>query len=213
MSKDDFTLNAKVRELTGKGASRRLRRLANEVPGIIYGDDKTPQNISINQFDLVRHLANEAFYSQVISLSVNGKAEDVILKDLQRHPSKVEILHADFLRVSKTKKITVNVPLQFLNEDTCKGVKLGGGIMLRVMTQLEVSCLPADLPQSIDVDVADLDVGETLHISDLKLPKGVESVALSHGPEHNLPVAAVNKAKGGGDTSEEEGGEEEAPSA
>ncbi len=212
MSKEDFTLNANVREVAGKGASRRLRRLANEVPGIIYGGDKAPQNISINQFELVRHLENEAFYSHVISLSVDGKAEDVILKDLQRHPSKVQILHADFLRVSKTRKITVSVPLHFINEETCKGVKLGGGTVFRVMTQLEVSCLPADLPQSIEVDVGDMDVGEIMHISDLKLPKGVESVALSHGSEHNLPVAAVNKAKGGGAGADTEEGEEE-PSA
>ena len=143
MSKDDFTLNAKVRELTGKGASRRLRRLANEVPGIIYGDDKTPQNISINQFDLVRHLANEAFYSQVISLSVNGKAEDVILKDLQRHPSKVQILHADFLRVSKTKKFNTKVPLHFINEEKAKGVKMQGGTVSHTMTELEISSCSA----------------------------------------------------------------------
>jgi len=197
MSKEDFKLNAKVREVAGKGASRRLRRLANEVPGIIYGDDKAPQNISINQFELVRHLENEAFYSHVISLSVDGKAENVILKDLQRHPSKVQLLHADFLRVSKTKKIHVSVPLHFINEDTCKGVKLGGGSIAHNMTQLEVSCLASDLPEYIEVDLADVDVGQILHISDLKLPKGVESVALSHGADHDLPVVSINKAKGG----------------
>lgn len=207
MSKEDFKLNAKVREVAGKGASRRLRRLANEVPGIIYGDDKAPQNISINQFELVRHLENEAFYSHVISLSVDGKVENVILKDLQRHPSKVQLLHADFLRVSKTKKIHVSVPLHFINEDTCKGVKLGGGSIAHNMTQLEVSCLAADLPEYIEVDLADVDVGQILHISDLKLPKGVESVALSHGADHDLPVVSINKAKGGSDT------EEAAPSA
>lgn len=206
MSKEDFKLNAKVRDVAGKGASRRLRRLANEVPGIIYGDDKAPQNISINQFELVRHLENEAFYSHVISLSVDGKTENVILKDLQRHPSKVQLLHADFLRVSKTKKITVSVPLHFINEDTCKGVKLGGGSIAHNMTQLEVICLAANLPEYIEVDLLDVDVGQILHISDLKLPKGVESVALNHGADHDLPVVSVNKAKGG-DT------EEAAPSA
>ncbi len=206
MSKEDFKLNAKVREVSGKGASRRLRRLANEVPGIIYGDGKAPQNISINQFELVRHLENEAFYSHIISLNVDGKQENVILKDLQRHPSKVQLLHADFLRVSKTKKITVSVPLHFINEDTCKGVKLGGGSIAHNMTQLEVSCLASDLPEYIEVDLADVDVGQTLHISDLKLPKGVESVALSHGADHDLPVLSVNKPKGGD-------AEEAAPSA
>ncbi|MBC6907258.1 50S ribosomal protein L25/general stress protein Ctc [Saccharophagus sp. K07] len=200
----DFQLNAKVRDVAGKGASRRLRRLANEVPGIVYGDGKAPLNISINQHELLRNLENEAFYSHVISLNVDGKTESVILKDLQRHPSKAQLLHADFLRVSKTKKIVVSVPLHFINEDTCKGVKLGGGSIAHNLTQLEISCLASDLPEYIEVDLADVDVGQILHISDLKLPKGVESVALSHGADHDLPVVSVNKAKGG---------EEEAPSA
>lgn len=200
----DFQLNAKVRDVAGKGASRRLRRLANEVPGIVYGDGKAPLNISINQHELLRNLENEAFYSHVISLNVDGKTESVILKDLQRHPSKAQLLHADFLRVSKTKKIVVSVPLHFINEDTCKGVKLGGGSIAHNLTQLEISCLASDLPEYIEVDLADVDAGQILHISDLKLPKGVESVALSHGADHDLPVVSVNKAKGG---------EEEAPSA
>jgi len=200
----DFQLNAKVRDVAGKGASRRLRRLANEVPGIVYSDGKAPLNISINQHELFRNLENEAFYSHVISLNVDGKTESVILKDLQRHPSKAQLLHADFLRVSKTKKIVVSVPLHFINEDTCKGVKLGGGSIAHNLTQLEISCLASDLPEYIEVDLADVDAGQILHISDLKLPKGVESVALSHGADHDLPVVSVNKAKGG---------EEEAPSA
>jgi len=202
MSKEDFKINANVREVAGKGASRRLRRVANEVPGIVYGDDKAPQNISINHHELSRHLEHEAFYSHVIALNIGGKTENVILKDLQRHPSKVQILHADFLRVSKTKKLHVNVPLHFVNEDTCKGVKLGGGSISHNMTHVEVSCLASDLPEYIEVDLADVDVGQILHISDLKLPKGVESVALGHGADHDLPVVSVNKAKGGSDTEE-----------
>jgi large subunit ribosomal protein L25 len=205
MSKEDFKLNAKVREHAGKGASRRLRRIANEVPGIVYGDNKTPVNISINHNELIRHLEHEAFYSHIITLDLGGQSESVILKDLQRHPAKAQILHADFLRVSKTKKIHVNVPLHFINEDTCKGVKLGGGSIAHNLTQLEVACLASDLPEYIEVDLADVDVGQILHISDLKLPKGVESVALSHGADHDLPVVSVNKAKGGDS--------EEAPSA
>ena len=202
MSKEDFSLNAKTRDVAGKGASRRLRRLANEIPGIVYGDNKTPVNVSINHNELIRHLENEAFYSHVIALNVDGKKENVILKDLQRHPSKVQILHADFLRVSKTKKIHVNVPLHFINEDSCKGVKLGGGTIAHNVTQLEVLCLASDLPEYIEVDLADVDVGQILHISDLKLPKGVESVALSHGADHDLPVVSVNKPKGASDTEE-----------
>src|SRR5690606_34860955 len=136
--------------------------------------------------ELIRHLEHEAFYSHIITLDLGGQSESVILKDLQRHPAKAQILHADFLRVSKTKKIHVNVPLHFINEDTCKGVKLGGGSIAHNLTQLEVACLASDLPEYIEVDLADVDVGQILHISDLKLPKGVESVALSHGADHDL---------------------------
>ena len=206
MSKEDFKLNANVREVAGKGASRRLRRVANEVPGIVYGDEKAAQNISINHHELIRHLENEAFYSHIIALNIGGKTENVILKDLQRHPSKVQILHADFMRVSKTKKMHLNVPLHFINEDTCKGVKLGGGVISHNMSQLEVFCLASDLPEYIEVDLLNVEVGQILHISDLKLPKGVESAALSHGADHDLPVESVNKPKGGSDT-------EEAPAA
>lgn len=205
MSTEDFTLDAKAREVVGKGASRRLRREAALVPGIIYGGKKKPQNITVSHKELTKHLENEAFYSHIITLNVDGKSESVILKDLQRHPAKAKLLHADFLRVSKTQKITVNVPLHFLNEDTCKAVKLGGGNISHSMTQLEVSCLPGDLPEFIEVDLADLEMGQILHISDLKLPKGVESVALSHGSDHDLPVVTVNKPKGAAsdDTGEE----------
>lgn len=205
MSTEDFTLLAEARELVGKGASRRLRRLAGQVPGIVYGDNKEPLNISVEHKELVKHLEHEAFYSHIITLNVGKKKESVILKDLQRHPAKPQILHADFLRVSKTKKITVSVPLHFINEELCKGVKLGGGIIAHTMTQLEVSCLAANLPEFIEVDVIDLELGQTLHISDLKLPKGVESISLSHGQDHDLPVVAVNKAKGA--TTDEESSE------
>lgn len=207
MSTEDFTLAAEVREVAGKGASRRLRRLAGQVPGIVYGNNKEPVNISVEHKELVKHLEHEAFYSHIITLNVGDKAESVILKDLQRHPAKPQILHADFLRVSKNKKITVSVPLHFANEDTCKGVKLGGGTIAHTMTQLEVNCLAADLPEFIEVDVADLELGQTLHISDLKLPKGVESVSLTHGEDHDLPVVSVNKTRGATTESSEEGSE------
>lgn len=210
MSTEDFTLDAQAREVVGKGASRRLRREAALVPAIIYGGKKKPQNITVSHKELTRHLESEAFYSHIITLNVDGKSENVILKDLQRHPAKAKLLHADFLRVSKTQKITVSVPLHFLNEDTCKAVKLGGGNVAHTMTQLEVSCLPGDLPEFIEVDLADLEMGQILHISDLKLPKGVESVALSHGPDHDLPVVTVNKPKG---AVEDEDGEEEGDEA
>lgn len=195
MSNEDFVLHAQTREDQGKGASRRLRR-QGLVPSVIYGGSKDPQSISLISKDFLKQLENEAFYSHIITLDVAGKTEDVILKDLQRHPAKSIVLHADFLRVSKNQKLTTRVPLHFVNEETAKGVKLQGGILSHTMTDLEISCLPADLPEFIEVDVADLELDGILHISDLALPKGVESVALAHGEDHNLPVASIHKAKG-----------------
>ena len=191
----NFTINAKSREDTGKGASRRLRRLTGEVPAIIYGGKKNAEKISILHKDITKALENDAVYSSIISLSIDGKAEDTIIKDIQRHPAKQIILHMDFLRVSKTTKLQTRVPLNFINEDICVGVKLGGGLIAHTMTDIEVSCLPKDLPESIDVDMAEIDVGQIVHLSDLRLPDGVESVSLSQGADYDLTVATVNKQK------------------
>ena len=191
----NFTINAKSRGDTGKGASRRLRRLTGEVPAIIYGGKKDAEKISILHKDITKALENDAVYSSIISLSIDGKAEDTIIKDIQRHPAKQIILHMDFLRVSKTTKLQTRVPLNFINEDICVGVKLGGGLIAHTMTDIEVSCLPKDLPESIDVDMAEVDVGQIVHLSDLTLPDGVESVSLSQGADYDLTVATVNKQK------------------
>ncbi len=191
----DFTLNAKGREDAGKGASRRLRRLAGEIPAIVYGDKKEPAQISLAHKDVTKALENEGYFSQVISLDIDGNAEDVVIKDIQRHPAKALVLHMDFLRVSKTTKLTTRIPLHFINEDVCVGVKMGGGLIAHSMTELEIQCLPKDLPEYLDVDMAEVEIGQTVHISDIKLPEGVESVALSHGEDHDLPIATVNKPK------------------
>jgi len=201
-----FVLNAEVRNDKGKGASRRLRRLADQVPAIIYGGEKEPVSVTLQHKDLIKQLENEAFYSHIITVNVGSENESVILKDLQRHPAKDKVLHADFLRVSATKKLKTTVPLHFINEDTCKGVKLEGGNISHAVTELEISCLAADLPEFIEVDMVDVEVGQIVHISDLKLPQGVESVALSHGADYDLTVATVNKPKGGAE--EEESAEE-----
>jgi large subunit ribosomal protein L25 len=212
MSTEDFILNAEARDDAGKGASRRLRRLADRVPAIVYGGRKKPQPITVEHKELVKHLESEAFYSHIITLSIGDSNESVILKDVQRHPAKNKILHLDLLRVSKSTKLHTRVPLHFINEDICKGVKVGGGIIMHSMTDLEINCLPADLPEFVEVDLADVGIGEIVHISDLKLPKGVESVALALGADHDQPVAAVNKPKGttadnAEDAAAEEGGE------
>ncbi|MBU3070739.1 50S ribosomal protein L25/general stress protein Ctc [Aestuariicella sp. G3-2] len=210
---EDFVLNATVREDAGKGASRRLRRLEGQVPAIVYGGKKNPANIQIPHKDLVKQLENEAFYSHIITINIGDKSEDVLLKDLQRHPSKALILHADFLRVSKTKKVTVKVPLHFLNEETSKGIKEQGGKAIHTMTELEIECLPANLPEFIEVDLAGVELGQTIHISELTLPKGVTSVALSHGEDHDGAVVSIIKPKGMAEADEsteegEEGGAE-----
>jgi large subunit ribosomal protein L25 len=192
----ELTLNASARAVLGKGASRRLRRHNGEIPAIVYGGKKKPQSLSLIHKDVVKALENEAHYSQVINLNIDGKTESVVLKDLQRHPSKAILLHMDFLRISKATKLTLKVPLQFVNEDICIGVKQEGGIFSRAMSDLEIQCLPGDLPEFLEVDVAMLRLGETLHMSDISLPKGVESVALSYGADYDQPIASVSKARG-----------------
>lgn len=200
---EDFVLNAVARNDLGKGASRRLRREQGLVPAVIYGGEADPVSVSIAHKDLLKQLENEAFFSHIINLVVDGKSQNVILKDLQRHPAKPLVLHADFLRVSKSTKLHTNVPLHFVNEATSKGVKQQGGKVIHNLTQLEILCLPADLPEFIEVDLAEVEVGQIVHISDLKLPKGVTSVALSHGADHDLAIATIQKPKGG-DTEGEE---------
>lgn len=208
MSAEDFTLEAQAREVSGKGASRRLRRLENSVPAIVYGAEKEAQKITVSHKDLVKHLDNEAFYSHLITLNIGDQSESVVLKDLQRHPAKPQIIHVDFMRVSQARKLTMNVPLHFINEESCPGVKIQGGKISHSLSQIEVSCLPKDIPEYIEIDMGQSDTGTIIHISDLKLPAGVESVALHHGSGHDLPVASVIKAKGAEDDDEQEDGEE-----
>ena len=200
-------LAAVSRTVTGKGSSRRLRRLENLVPGIVYGSKGEPAQIAIAQNVLIKALEDEAFYSSVITLDIDGKAESVILKDLQRHPAKPVILHADFMRVDAKTEIVVNVPLHFINEDKCVGVKMQSGKIMHEASEVEVRCLPADLPEYIEVDMTEVEAGVTLHLSDLQLPKGVASTQLAM--DHDLPIAGVKKP--GGPAASEEG--EDADSA
>ncbi|MFV8782305.1 50S ribosomal protein L25/general stress protein Ctc [Microbulbifer sp. SA54] len=206
----EFKLNASVRSDEGKGASRRLRRLEAKVPAIIYGGEVEPQSIALLQKDMFKALENEAVFSSVLTLNVDGKEETVILRDLQRHPAKAVLLHADFQRVSADTKVHIKVPVHFLNEDTCKGVK-AGGIVSHTLTELEISAPASKLPEFIEVDLANLEMDGTVHISDIKLPAGVESVDLAHGADHDLVVASVHKPRGAieADAAEgEESGEE-----
>ncbi len=213
---EQLVLNAEARSDLGKGASRRLRRLADKVPAVIYGDNKEPASIQITHKDIHKLQENEAFYSSVVSINVDGQAQPAILKDLQRHPARDRIMHADFLRVDPNKKIHVNVPLHFANEAGCTGVKMQGGIVSHSATDIEVSCLPGDLPEYIEIDMTAVELGQIVHLSDIILPKGVESIALSHGADHDLPVAQIIAPKGekaeAEAEDEAEGGDEEAAS-
>ncbi|MDR8014793.1 50S ribosomal protein L25/general stress protein Ctc [Ectopseudomonas guguanensis] len=189
----EFALNAEVRSDLGKGASRRLRRNVSMVPAVIYGGDKAPQSISLLAKDLAKLLENEAAFSHVLAVNVAGATENVVIKALQRHPAKGFVLHADFQRVVAGQKLTAHVPLHFINEATAVGVKQQGGEISHTINEVEVSCLPKDLPEFIEVDMAAVEVGQTVHMSDLKLPKGVELVALAHG--NDLAVSNIHASR------------------
>jgi len=209
---DQFELKAEVREDMGKGASRRLRRLADLVPAIIYGGKKDPQPLTLIRKDLEKALENEAFYSQVLTIKVGKGKEKAILKDLQRHPARDSVMHADFMRVDDKVAIKVHVPIHFLNEDTCHGVKVEGGMIQHQTTDIEIQCLPADIPEYIEVDMLEVETGQIVHLSDVTLPANVISIALALGEDHDLAVASVIAPKGHDeelDEAVEEAGDEE----
>ncbi len=200
---DQFELQAEVREDMGKGASRRLRRFADQVPAIIYGGSKDPQPLTLIRKDLEKALENEAFYSHVLSIKVGKTKEKAILKDLQRHPAKDSVMHADFLRVDDKVAIKVNVPIHFMNEESSVGVKTQGGIVQHQNTDIEILCLPADIPEYIEVDMAEIETGQIVHLSDVTLPEGVTSVALALGEDHDLAIASIIAPKGMSEEEEE----------
>ena len=168
-------INARKREAQGTGASRRLRRSGN-VPGIVYGASKDAVAIELNHKELYQHLTNEKFHASILSLNLDGRAEDVLLRAFNMHPWKGHVQHIDFQRVSKDKKIHMRVPLHFINAEVSPGVKEQGGLPNHVLNELNVTCLPNDLPGFIEVDMGHLTIGHSVHVMDLKLPKGVEAV-------------------------------------
>jgi large subunit ribosomal protein L25 len=192
----EFVIEAFARGDQGRGASRRLRREERKIPAIIYGGNKDAVSISIWHNELKKALENEAFFSHVLTLELDGKKESVILKDLQRHPYKPLLSHADFLRVDKDHEIHVNVPLHFLNEDSAPAIKLHGGVPLHQMNNVEVICLPQNLPEFIEVDMATVEMDQVVHLSDLKLPEGVRIAALLQGEDHDLPVVSIHLPRG-----------------
>jgi large subunit ribosomal protein L25 len=188
---DLFTLEAEVRTDLGKGASRRLRH-ANKVPAILYGEGQEPVSLTLEHKSVFRSQQEEAFYSHVLTINIDGKPVECLLKDMQRHPFKQVVMHLDFLRIDATHAVHVNAPIHFINEDVAE--KKGGKIAHNV-NEIAVSCLPADIPEFIEVDVAGLEVGQTLHLSDITLPKGVTSDELAKGEDHDQAVASLNAPK------------------
>jgi large subunit ribosomal protein L25 len=191
---DDFDLIAEIREDQGKGASRRLRH-QGKVPAIIYGAGRPPRPLAFDHNKVLKQLENESFYSSILNIKVGEKSQHAILKDMQRHPARPRIMHMDFQRIVEDEAIKMNVPLHFVGEEVAPGVKLGGGKVSRLMTEVEIVCLPRDLPEFIDVDVSELELDAMLSLSDIELPEGVEIPALAQGPEANRPIVSIHVIK------------------
>lgn len=199
-------ISATTRKVQGTGASRRLRR-ANRVPGIVYGAGEATM-IELDHNTLYYALKNEAFHASILSLDLEGKKQPVLLRDFQMHPVRQQVQHIDFQRVDANKKIHMKVPLHFVNADIAPGVKTGGGIITHVLSEIEVACLPADLPTSIEIDLSHLDLGHSIHVSDIKLPKGVEVAGHHHAGD---AVATVQIPRGAIEAAAEEAATAAAP--
>lgn len=188
----EYILQATIRENQGTSSSKKIRR-DNGIPAVVYGG-KDNSNIILDSNEVAKKIKDAGFYSNVIQLKIGKKTVDVILKDLQRDPSKSSITHMDFFAVDKNKAVIVNVPILFVNEDTCAGVKLGGGKLSHIQTELEVSCLPKDIPENIQIDVAELEIGHSIHMSEIKMPANVEH-AVTVDEEHDSPVVSCYEPK------------------
>ncbi len=201
-------INATSRKAQGTGASRRLRK-TGRVPGIIYGNGE-PALIEIDHNNLYYSLRNEAFHASILTLDLDSKKEQVLLRDFQMHPFRQQVLHIDFQRVDANKRIHMKMPLHFINADIAPGVKLGGGIINHVLNELDISCLPNDLPEFIEVDLAGLDLGHSIHVSDIKLPKSVQIAGHHHSGD---AVATVQVPRGAVEAAAETAVAEEAVAA
>lgn len=199
-------IKAEPRSLQGTGASRRLRR-ESKVPGILYGAGKDAQPIQLDHKELFFKLKTEAFHSSILDMEIGAEKLQVLLRDYQMHPFKLQVLHADFQRVAADRKIHMKIPLHFVNADIAPGVKVAGGAVQHIANELDITCLPKDLPEFIEVDLKDLHAGHSIHVSGLKLPAGVESVALAKGDDITVATIVMTRAM----TAEEEAAELAAP--
>ena len=191
---EEFDLVAEIREDQGKGASRRLRH-QGKVPAIIYGAGRPPRQLAFDHNRVMQQLENESFYSSILSIKVGEKSQAAIVKDIQRHPAKNRVMHMDFQRIVDDVKIKMNVPIHYLNTETAEGVKTGGGSVSQLITDIEVSCLPKDLPEYFEVDIEHLELDEMMHLSDIKLPEGVEIPQLAQGPENDHAIVSIHIIK------------------
>lgn len=189
-----FDLIADIREDKGKGASRRLRR-EGRVPAIIYGAGRPARSVTLDHNKVMHQLEKESFYSSVLNIKVGDKSQAAIVKDIQRHPAKRAVLHMDFQRIVADEEIKMNVPLHFIGEDIAVGVKQGGGSVSHLRTDVEVVCLPKDLPEYLEVDISELELDAMLNLSDIKLPSGVEIPELAQGPEHDHAIVSIHVIK------------------
>ncbi len=187
-----FSLKAESRQDIGKGASRRLRR-EHKIPAVIYGGEGEPQSITLSHFDILKCLNDDSFFSQLIDIEVDGEVTEAILRDLQRHPFKPTILHADFQRIVRGQELTVNIPISYTNVEESKGVK-AGGILSQHIIDIEVSCRPSNIPEVLEVDVLDLDINDSLRLSDIVLPEGVRLTAFDNteGDEEDINISIVS---------------------
>ena len=200
---EQIVLRADFRHQLGKGHTRRLRRLSDRVPAILYGGGRDPVPLAIAYRDLAKAMQEETFFSQILNLEVGDVTQACVLRDLQRHPATERVQHVDFFRIREDLPVHMHVPLHFLNEDQCVGVRIDGGRLSHNLIEVEVSCLPRQLPEFIEVDVRELHVGQSLHLSDLVLPEGVSIPALALGHDHDTPVIGVTARRGGGGDAQE----------
>ena len=191
---EKFDLIADFREDNGKGASRRLRR-EGKVPAIIYGAGRPPRQLAFDHNRVIRQLENESFYSSILNIKVGDKSQAAIVKDIQRHPAKPIIMHIDLQRIVEDEVIKMNVPIHYIGGDVAPGVKAGGGSVSQLRTDVEIQCLPKDLPEYFEVDISELELDEMLHLSDIKVPEGVEILELAQGPEHDQAIVSIHVIK------------------
>ena len=191
---DQVSLNALSRKEEGKSSNRLLRR-AGSVPAVIYGGSELPLSISILEKDISKASLIPGFSTQILNVSIDGKDENVIVKEIQRHPATQRVLHADLLRVNPDTKINISVPIRFLNEEACVGVKMHGGVISHLINDIDISCLASNLPEYLEIDVESLDVGDSVFLSSLNLPEGVEIPSLALGEDRDQAVVSVTEAK------------------